>query len=222
MSDIHGFVQQDSVARKSDGTVTGIRVTRDGSLIQVPWLQALCLEGRMFGVGYGATNLSASTVGTFGAGGIDLGEFDLLQQIPATVAVLPVYFKVVLETIGTIAAVDILLAWGAGGIPGTDLDLVPYNLRPGSSNVTACTLTGLDDGDGTDITLAGYIYREGTTALTGVAATPAQLIPAYTPMKAGFIPVIEGARQIAGYASAQESAGFITYVWAELPISAIE
>lgn len=223
MSDLYGFVQQDNVSRASDGTKVGVRVTRDGSLMAVPWVQALCLEGRCFGVGFGDAGLSATTVGTFGGGGVDLQEYDLLQTIPASSVVLPVYFQVVLEVVGNIAAVDILLAYGAtAAAHSTHVNVTPVNMRPGSPNASVCTVETLADAAGTTMVPSGWIFREGTTALTGSATNPQPLGQyCWSVVDTGFAPVIEGLRYVAGFASAQASTGYMHYVWVELPVSAI-
>jgi len=221
--------QQLDPSRGSDGTDVKLRGTRCGALYEVPWIHALCLEGRVFGVQFGSANKNITLVGTFGNAGatIDLDEFDLLQTIPATVGILPIYFKVAFSIIGTIAEAGAALAWGAAGVAGANpVAMVPYNMRPGSSNVSACTIVGLcDDGGSASFVPAGVIYREASTSETGAATEPAQLGLEWSAATAGFVPVVEGLRgidrQIAGWAKAQAGAGWINYVFAELPVSAI-
>lgn len=224
MSRLYINAQQLDPSRGSDGTDVKVRGTRDGALYQVPWLQALCLEGRMFGVQFGDANLGIVTVGTFGGGAIDLEEHDLLQTVPATVAVIPVYYKVAFLAHGT-GACSVALVWGNTGVITGGSTAVPYNMRPASSNVSACTVAILGNAGGTAVVVDGVIYHEATTALTGVAATPAQLGYEWSATKDSFIPVIEGLaspeRQIAGFAASNAGTGWINYVYAELPISAI-
>ena len=224
MSNARGFVQQEGVARTTDGNLIGIRITRDGSTIAVPWVQAIIMEGLGYSAGYGSAANSATTVGTFGAGGVDLDEFDLLQTLPtnASVGVIPIYFKPVLEVIGTILATDVLLAFGSGGVISNGISVTPANLKPDSDNASVCTIGGLGDDGGTAMTVGTYIYREGGTHLTGVAGTGQTLMPEWSIASAGYAPVIVGAsRQVAGFASGQASTGFITYQWLELPADAL-
>jgi hypothetical protein len=70
------------------------RGTRDGSNIQMPWYQAMIVDGYGFGIGFGAALNDDTDVGTFGAGGIDFTEHDLLQTLPAAgnTAVIPIFF----------------------------------------------------------------------------------------------------------------------------------
>ena len=220
----HGFVQQQSVDRASDGGAKGIRITRDGAVIEVPWLQALCLEGRMFGAQCGDASCDPVGEAPFGDTGVDLDEFDWLQVIPATVAVLPVYFAVGYLAIGAAGEAGLHLVWGAGGVLNAgSITVTPFNMRPSSGVVSACTIAASEDGGGTAITVAGVIYEQVTTALTGVAATPAQFVPEFSVAKVGYIPVLEGAVQMAAFCPGQAApTGYIVAAWAELPISAIE
>lgn len=222
MSDLRGFAKQTNVSR--EGTGGGwlpARAMLDGSMVTASWIQALIMEGYGFSANYGSAANSATTVGTFGAGGIDLDEFDLLQTLPAngSVGIIPLYYQPVLEVIGTIAAVDLALVYGSGGIAGANtISVTPANMRPDSSIASASTVVGLGDDGGTVITVGSFIWRDGTTALTG-ATTEYPLHNLYWSIqKHGFAPVIVGAsRQVAGFASAQASTGFITYQWLEMP-----
>jgi hypothetical protein len=169
------------------------------------------------------------TVGTFGDGTIDLEELDLLQTIPATVGVIPVYFKVALAVVGTIADSGVALVWGNAAVINSGISATPYNMKPSSSNASVCTLAGLGDtaNGGTAITVDGVIYREASTAITGVGAT-AQQIGSYewSAEDSGLMPVLEGlaspGRQVAGFAYGQAPTGYVNYIWAELPIAAFE
>jgi hypothetical protein len=139
---------------------------------------------------------------------------------------IPIFWKPVLEAIGTIAAVDVLLCYGAGGVISngiTTLTAGINNLRQDSSNTSGCTIGGLGDAGGTAITVQGYIYREGGTHLTGVAATGQTLMPEWSVATSGFAPVVAGvSKQVAGFASAQASTGYITYQWLEMDKSYLD
>lgn len=224
----HTFLnaQQLNPARVAEGKDIEQRATRDGAGYTIPWLQALSLEGRLFGVQFGSANKDIVTVGTFGAGATDLDEFDMLCQVPATVGVIPVYFKVGYVALGT-GVQHTSLVWGNTGIiNATNIACVPYNMRPGSSNVSACTVNGLGNDAGTAMVVDGVIFQEASTALTGVDATVAQLGYEWNVETASYLPVIEGltspARIIAAFASAVGGTGFLNYIWVELPISAFE
>ena len=180
----------------------------------------------MFGVSYGSANNDVIAVGTFGAGAIDLDEFDLLQTVPATVAVLPAYYKVAFSTPGTVAALHVALAWGQTGVIAAGIACTPFNLNTGSTLTSACTVGGLGDDGGTACTVSGVIFQEAATVLVGAANTPQQLGYEWAAAKSGVVPVIKGlvspTRQVMGWAAAQGGTGWITYQWAELPLEAIE
>ena len=225
MSNMSGFVQQDNVARASDGSSTGLRITRDGALIEIPWLQALCLEGRVFGAQEGSASLTITGAGQFGPGAPALDEFDYLHTIPATVAILPVFVQVSFSIIGTVDETGIICAAGGSGVIASGITLTPYNMRPGSSNTTSCTVVGLGATGGTNIVLTQIFHHDVTVAITGAAGTPQQFVPPYSVATAGFVPVLEGdtspESQFAVFAPNQAGSGYITTAWVELPIAAL-
>ena len=222
---LHGFVQQDNISRASDGAPAGVRVTRDGAPVAIPWVQALCLEGRVFGAQAGDASLSITAGGTFGAAAADLDEFDYLHTIPATVAVLPVFYQVGYSTVGTVDETGLILAWGSDGVMSNGIALTPFNLKTGSGNTTSCTVRAIGDDGGTAMTLAGLIQHNITIMITGAADDPQPFVPHWSVATAGFVPVLEGAsgtgRQIGGWHPGNARAGYITSTWVELPINAV-
>ena len=220
MSDLRVFAKQKSVSRDASGWVAQ-RAFQDGAAVVVPWVMALVMEGYVFSAQFGAADKDDTDPGTFGAGGVDLTEFDFLQTLPSggTVGVIPVFWKPVFEAIGTIAAADAVLYWGSGGVKhASGITPTASNMRPDSAISSACTLSALSDTGGTALTPGGEIYREGGTHLTGVAGTGQTLMPEWSINKTGFAPVIVGAsRQVAAFASAQASTGYMIYQWIEMP-----
>src|SRR3990167_2227260 len=221
MSNLHGFVQQSSVARASDGTSVGIRATRDGALVQVPWIQALCLEGRGFGTFHSAADLDATSVWTFGAGAIDADEFDWHLAVPDTAAVLPIFIQVSYSAIGTILTYGLTCAWGTGSAVSNGLALTEFNLRPGSSNASVCTATGITDDGGTALTETGFFWNVSKLGVTPTATQVELLLPPYSAATSAFVPVIEGARQVVAWTPGQAGTGSIMAQWIQLPIAAI-
>jgi len=218
-------IGQSNVIRKDEDDLRSIRIIRDGAVVEIPWVQALALEGRLYGVGPGATALGVA-VGPFGAGAIDLTEIDYLQTIPVTVAVLPVYIRVCLVAVGTVLESGFHAFWGSAGIIGANsVAVTPHNLKPGSNLASLCTVACLGDAGGTAFAPAGLIAREVTTMLTGIAASPQPFIPAWSAATAGFVTVLEGlaspGRQIAMFVDGQAPSGYIHHVWAELPVGDI-
>jgi len=225
MADLYGFVQQQNASRASDGTSRGIRITRDGAILQIPWLQALCLEGRVFGAAPGSTALG-TTVGPYGGTvTLDLDEFDFLQTIPATVAIIPIYINVGIAVTGTAGEGGFHAYWGGAGVVGANgVSVTPHNLRPASSNVSACTVVASADDGGTAFVPAGLVARRASNTITVTSGF--MDVPAWSVVESGYAPVIEGlaspARQLGIWVYSQgATTGFIQHVWAELPIAAV-
>ncbi len=225
MSNASGFVQQDNIQRASDGSSKGFRITRDGALIEIPWLQALCLEGRVFGTQQGSASLTITAGGQFGPGAPALDEFDYINTIPATVAILPVFVQVAFTIIGTVDETGLICAAGGAGVINAGITLTPFNMRPGSSNTTSCVVEAIGNTGGTNTVLTQVFHHDVTVAITGVAGTPQQFVPPFSVTTAGFVPVLEGATspgsQFLVFAPNQAGTGYITTNWVELPIAAV-
>lgn len=222
MSKLEGFVQQQSVNRASDGTMKGVRMTRDGAVLQIPWIQALCLEGRVFGASYGSGSLTFTGPGTFqAAGAIDEDAFDYHHTIPATVAVIPVYYAPVFELVGTVEIVSNLLVYGISGTIAGGAAITPYNMRPAAGIDSLCTIVGLTNGGGTTITIQGCVYMSGATMMSNTTTTGANVLPAFSVDTAGYAPVIEGSRQLAGFHSGQADTGYVVSNYIELPVAMV-
>jgi len=229
MTVLTGVVAQSSAKRSAEDTFHNTRMLRDGSVATIPWTQALTLEGRVYGAAPGATALGVAA-GSFGAGAIDTDEFDYLQTIPATVAVLPIYIRVCIVTIGTAAEAGFHAFWGGAGVIGANsVAVTPHNLLTNSSNTSACTVATLGDDGGTTFVPAGLIARDVvmgiTPNITATTAIGSTFIPAWSAITAGYTPTITGlaspARQIVIWANGQAAAGYIHHVFAELPIADI-
>jgi len=213
------------VNRTSDGLAKGIRSTRDGSLVAVPWVQALCLEGRVFGAAGGSASLTFTGPGTFGDGAPDMDEFDYLHTIPTTVAVIPIYYDVVLEGIGTALLTTNLIVYGSAGVVAANsFALTPFNMRPAAGVDSLCTIAACADTGGTAITVRGLVYMSGATMITG-ATTGANVLPAFSLTTCSYVPVLEGSStvtQMAAFHSGQATTGYITSNWIELPIAMVQ
>jgi len=225
MSHTYILGQQNSPSAVSDAVDLKLRGTRDGAAFTAPWIQALVLEGRVFGSGNGATALGVAA-GTFSDGALDTDEFDYLQTIPATVAVIPVYIRLCIVTVGTALETGFHAFWGGSGVAhATNVAVTPHNLRPGSSNVSACTVVTIADTGGTAFVPAGLIARDVAMMLTPAANQATAFIPQWSCAQAGYAPVIEGGvsptKQIAIFVTGQAETGYLHHVWVELPIARV-
>lgn len=130
------------VRRTADGSTDGLWAGRDGALVELPWRQALVLEGRCFTFTVGT--LSTAIVGGGNGTILDLDQPEALISVPAGVAIMPL--KVAVETNGPDAITDndvsqILLCldvnskWNADGTYTAE---TAYNLRTDAPRPTAC------------------------------------------------------------------------------------
>jgi len=229
MTVLTGVISQSSVKRGKEDGFKNARMMRDGTISIIPWIEALVLEGKVYGAAPGATALGVAA-GSFGAGAIDTDEFDYLQTVPATVAVKPIYIRVCLVTIGTAAEAGYHAFWGAAGVTGANsVAVTPHNLLTNSTNTSACTVSTLGDDGGTTFVPAGLIARDVvmgiTPNITATTAIGSTFIPAWSAASAGYSPTITGlvspGRQISIWANAQAAAGYIHHVFAEFDIDEI-
>lgn len=225
MTVLTGVIAQSSVKRGPEDGFKNARMMRDGTISIIPWIEALVLEGKVYGAAPGATALGVAA-GTFGAGAIDTDEFDYLQTVPATVAVKPIYIRVCLLSVGTALEAGFHAFWGAAGVTGANsVAVTPHNLLTNSTNTSACTVTTLGDDGGTTFVPAGLIARDVSLLLTPAANQAAVFIPQWSAASAGYSPTITGltspGRQIAIWANSQAGAGYIHHVFAEFDIGEI-
>ncbi len=223
MTDMYGrsFIGQRG---RNTGSIQ-IGTLTDGAQIQVPWLMSLSLEGLVFSTGYGAANLEDKDVGTFGPGVIAFDETDMLVTLPATAGlqVIPVYWKPVLEAIGTIAPIQIVLYKGASGIASNGLTTATLVCTNGASaNTTACTINGLADSGGTTFVPDNLIWREGTAGVTGATTNNVPMFGHFSVNNTGVLHVVYGAsKQVAGFVGSQAGTGYVHYMQVELPAGSV-
>jgi len=226
MSDVRAVVAQNTVPRVKDDAFRNIRLGRGGEIVTIPWTQALIMEGKVFGVQFGDATTDPVGAGTFGAGVVDLDEFDFLQTIPATVTVMPLYYEVSLLAIGTAGETGLHVVWGSGGVKhASGITPVAFNMKAASSNTSLCTLSALSDDAGTAIVPAGIVCSRITTAITG-AATGMNLVPPWSALAEGGAPMLKGAastgRQIAAFFPAIGGTGYFVSRYAEFGVDEIE
>ena len=221
MSKIYGAVQQQHVSRVADSAPNDARITRDGAMLHIPWIQALCLEGRVMAAAGGSASLVYTSPGPFGTGAVDDDEFDYLHTIPATVAVIPVYYSVIIETVNTVDMVTNLLVWGNTGVDGgTSFVLTPFNMRPAAGIDSLCSIAACCDTGGTAINMLGCVFMSGASMMDDAVTTKVNALPAFSATTCSFVPVLEGSAtvtQMAGFHSGQTPVGYIHSVWIELP-----
>jgi len=221
-----GAIGQNTVPRAKDDALRTLRLGRGGEVIAIPWTQALIMEGKVFGVQFGDATTDPVGAGTFGAGVVDLTEFDFLQTIPATVVVMPLYYEISFRAIGTVGETGLHVVWGGAGVKhASGITPVAFNMKPSSSTASLCTLSALSDTGGTAIVPAGVICSRITTAVTG-AATGMNFVPPWSAEKDGGAPMLVGltspGRQIAAFFPAIGGTGYFVSRYAEFLVDEIE
>ena len=228
MASIFGDASQSSsVGRASEGAQKQLRVLRDGSLVSVDWMQALVMEGRVFGV-----NVGTGTGPTTFNAAYAVAEQDLYLYVPANTVIIPLLMSVAFEDTGTAIVMDVVAGYSLNGdsaVTGTALTI--YNYKTGDSRDSGCTATSVITAAGTTH-LGGDDFLEiwrpyagfAEDAFNGSTAWVNQAVHgARWSAKQEVAPII-GSVGTAGalslYASATASTGFITLIWAELPASA--
>ena len=218
--------QSTSVNRVSEGADQYLKMLRDGTMTQAGWFQALALEGRVFVANIG----SVTTPITFGATAtIDITKPAAWITVPSSVAILPIYIAAYMEVYGTSAQFEINAVIGTGGSRTSGGTAVtPANYRADNPIASACSAFA---GNSTPVfvgstTNLNEFWRDGAqftitkTAGSATAAAGDQYKYVWTLKDAVVAPVGVGACQLAVNQGSQAGQGFITIVYAELPVSA--
>lgn len=122
-----------------DGTQVDVRGTRDGAMFTAPWLTALALEGRCFGIniGTGTTPVQSTTAWV-------ATTPDLYIYVPPGTTLIPVFIEATWEDTDGAGIWDVVATASAIGdvSPGGN-SLTIHNMRtdkPISSNCTAVSI----------------------------------------------------------------------------------
>lgn len=225
MASIVGSAQQTTVSLASEGTQRQVRLTRDGAVITMDWIDAAIVQG----ICHGAQTGTGTTPDTLNpVYGDALQDFYL--YVPAGTVIRPLYIGVALEDTGSILAVDTLAAYSTNGDANpTGTGLTVYNYKTLASPATSCvatavvTSTGTTHLGGTDFLefwrpYAGLINDNGGSALAVNNDGESGPGGAHWSAKDYPSPVIGSAGTdcaLSIFAGAQAGIGFITVVWAE-------
>lgn len=212
--------QTTAINFESEGADQYLRLLRDGSTINMPWLMSKAIEGKVFGVQSGIL----TTPDTFNAT-IAAGEPDILVTVPTGTTIIPVYIHVGFEDTGTAQVMDVIAVASSvydNAVTATAETI--YNLRTDKAvNGSACTAYSVVTGGGTSPESGNFFefwrpysgFSEdafngsAAFALHPVAGAQWQIGEAIVP------PVIVGSGSLNVYASAQAGTGFIRVIWVE-------
>ena len=217
--------QTSSVASESEGSDVFLRAMRDGSLINVPWVQAKAIEGKVF---CAQTGVMTSPV-TFSP--VVAGDMpDLAVTVPSGTTIIPVYISVNMEDTGTVLAADVFAIASKvydNAVTAT-ATITITNLRTDkATGGSQCTAYSVITSNGTDLETATYNYVEFWRPLAGMVedaetSSAASLNPAisfskWTIGNAVVPPIIVGTSTLGVFAGTQAGTGFITAMWVEEP-----
>lgn len=210
----------------SEGADVYIRAMRDGSLINVPWVMAKAIEGKVF---CAMTGIMTGE-DTFTSGGLTASKPDLLVNVPAGTAIIPVYIGINIEDAGATAAVVDFLAVASAvydNVTAGDT-LVIANMRTDKAlGGSQCVATAVVSSGGTDPETAGNNYVEFWRPVSGFSedafgASTAEINNSishsqWTIGDAVVPPVIVGEGSLNLYAASNAGKGFISVMWVEEP-----
>lgn len=217
MSDVRGQVGQLNLpGAGAERSNVALRTIRDGSLINLPWIQSLVFAGRAFGIHAGSVSTPIA-----GHAAIDADQPEWAVRIPDGTVGVPLYVSMVNEAAGTTLAQGGMMTCisnidvGAG----TSTAATPFNLSMRSTVATTATAAVAYSGNGTDPLTAGNfleIARIGTHHDLD-AATSGLNFPVLR-WEAGnsVAPLIQDAGSFLGYGEAAANTLYATALWAEL------
>ena len=212
----------------SDGTLVDVRGTRDGAIFTAPWLTALALEGRCFGVniGTGSTpiTLTSAWVAT---------TPDLYIQVPSGTTIVPVFIECAWEDTDAAGVMDVIATLSAvvDTSPGGNA-LTIHNMRTDKPRKSNCVAQSVTTTVTTPYTGNFLEFWRGTAGMAADAFNGAEaqtnelnirtswcIKDAVTP------PVIVGTGSLSIWATNSVGAtaitGWITAIWAEVPSNSI-
>lgn len=198
---------------------------RDGALVNLPWKQALVLEGRVFT--YTVGTLSTGIVGGGNGTVLDIDQPEFLISVPSGTAIIPLSISIEglaadaiadHSTLEALIAATIGSAWDGTGTATTE---TPSNLRTDSPRASACSCRSAFTADITTapVHTIDLAREEVKIDLPANGETPIIVRLDYTPEAA---PVIVGPAMITGYWGGTSAVtGFAQVCWAEFQKSEV-
>lgn len=219
MSDMRVYGKQFNVAAGADGTWVGLRGLRDGSVVEVPWVQALVLEGRVFGVQAGGV-----TTPIAGHAAIDADQPEIAVRVPSGASVVPLSARMAMETGATTLAQGGMMV-AVSGIDvgaGTSTSFTPFPLNFNAPRASSCLAHHTYTGNGTDpLTAGNHIELARVSAVIDADAATSGIIPPTLKWTAfdDIAPLIAQVGSFLGYGEAAANTVFATLIWAEFDAS---
>lgn len=230
MADLRIKSGTSSVAYGSDdSSLVEIRGTRDGAMVTAPWLTALALEGRCFGMNTGTGGSPDTFIDAYQA-----TKPDAYIAVPAGTTIIPVYIEIswedtdvdVTNPMHCMAVLSSVVDTSAGGTPVTS-----RNMRTDAPIKSLCKCTATVSTGTTPLTGNFLEFWRATAGLTpdSFAGSTAQTAEnnsrsVWCITDALVPPVIVGAGSLSVHAGKDVTSaitGWITIIWAEVPSNSI-
>jgi hypothetical protein len=217
--------QTTSIDHVVEGADQFIRMLRDGSVVNMPWVMAKAIEGKVYSVHSGI--MTAPVAGTDSSSGATAAKPDLLITVPDRTTIIPVYISIDFEDTGTAAVVDVFaVASDVYDNAVTATALTINNLRMDKPiGGSQCTAYGVVTAGGTDPETSGYNFVEFWRPWAGFIedgfnSSTSWAIPyphgvQWSIGQAVVPPVIVGTGSLNIYATTQNPVAFITAIWIE-------
>lgn len=223
MSDIRGYTEQKAPTFGAEGIPRGVRLTRDGAMVQLPWIQSLVMAGRVYGIHAGTV-----TTPIAGHAAIDADQPEAAVYVADGTCLIPITIRAAMETGATTLAQGGMMA-AFSGISvgaGTSTATTPFALNLQNINTPNASAAAAYTGNGTDpLTAGNYIEAARVSAVIDADAATTGIVPPtllWSANQDGYAPLIQDAGSILVYGEAAANTLYATIVWAELPETAVQ
>ena len=222
MTDIRGFVQQQSPGIASDGAYAAVRMTRENAILTADLVTAWVREGRVFQT-HNPTIGTALVGSAAAAGGHVLTAPSLRFTVPASTIVVPLRFKATFSAMaGTPNEMAIVASEGdTYSSGGTSVTLAAYSMFIDASPPKTSVVTNLRSGSGLALVEGALVNPrvldiQYFARADAVSEPKAEMI--WNPVQEGLLSYIHGPASFLIYLSAVTTALSYEFVlnWAEL------
>lgn len=205
--------------RQAEGMQNDLWLSKEGAAVEMPWKQALVLEGRCFQVQVGAL---ITGIASGSATVPELAEPECIISVPTGTVIMPYRINCTCnaDTLATDNSLEsIIIGWDRGKVydgTGTHTTEVAYNLRgdnPRSTNCT-CTSAHTDDITSIPVILTELCRKDVHIDVTSAVALGQITIDLlYEPQAAPFI--VGPAMLVIMWGGTSPLTGFAQVEWAE-------
>ena len=216
MSELRLFAANDHLAPTAGGSWLAARGLKNGSLYTIPWIWALTLEGKVYGMQAGSV-----TTPIAGHAAIDADQPEGAVRVPAGYAAIPLSIQMTMETGATTLAQGGMMC-AVSNIDvgaGTSTAFTPLNMNMISTTASSCTAAHTYTGNGTDpLTVGNFLEMKRVSAVIDADAATSGIVPPSLDWSVanGFMPIVANTGSILAYGEAAANTLFLNIVWAEM------